>query len=91
MAKKKRSASKKTSRAKKAAKRSAKPRRRTADVSRLDTGPLQDHIRKRIRDLESKRSAAAMTPPDDDRTLARLKEALEVLEDICHPSMTVPI
>lgn len=87
---KKRKAARKTSRAKKASARSPRPRK-TADVSRLDTGPLQEHIRKRIKELEGKRSAAAAASPDDDLTLARLKEALEVIGDICHPSMTVPI
>jgi hypothetical protein len=58
------------------------------DTSRLDTGPLQDHIRKRIRDLEGK---AAKARGAEDDTLERLKMALETLEDICFPSMTVPI
>jgi len=59
----------------------------TADTSRLDTAPLQEHIRKRIKELEGK---AAMAQGEDD-TLERLRNALETLEDICHPSMTVPI
>ena len=83
-------AKKKTS-PKKAARSRKAPKRRivksTADTSRLDTGPLQEHIRKRIKDLEGK---ATMARTEDD-TLQRLRQALETLEDICFPSMTVPI
>jgi hypothetical protein len=88
---KKRSAARKTSRAKKTSPRSSRPKKKAADASRLDTGPLQEHIRKRIRDVEGRRSAAAAPRPEDEKTLARLKQTLETLEDICHPSMTVPI
>lgn len=65
------------------------------DRSRLDLGPLQEHIRKRIKDLEYGAKPAATTTaraaesPDD--TLERLKNALETLEDICHPTMDIPI
>jgi hypothetical protein len=87
---KKKSASRKSAPAKKRTSR-ARPKS-TADTSRLDTAPLQDHIRKRIKELEGKsagRSAAAARQGDD--TLERLKMALETLEDICFPTMTVPI
>lgn len=75
MAKKKASA-KKPARGKKPSKK-----------SRLDTAPLQEHIRKRIKELEGKATKARA----GDDTLERLRNALETLEDICHPSMTVPI
>jgi hypothetical protein len=82
---KKKAPAKKAARGKKAPARKVKA---TADTSRLDTGPLQEHIRKRIKDLEGqyKKSRTA-----DDGTLERLRVALETLEDICWPSMTVPI
>lgn len=82
---------KKKSSPKKAARSKKAPKKRTvkssADTSRLDTGPLQEHIRKRIKELEGK---ATMARSDDD-TVQRLRQALETLEDICFPSMTVPI
>jgi hypothetical protein len=82
---------KKKSSAKKAARSKKAPKKRTvkstADTSRLDTGPLQEHIRKRIKDLEGKATLAR----SDDDTIQRLRQALETLEDICFPSMTVPI
>lgn len=87
---KKRSAPRKTSRAKKSSPKAAK-RPKVSDASRLDTGPLQEHIRKRIKEVEGRRSGAGAARPEDDRTLLRLKQTLETLEDICHPSMTVPI
>jgi hypothetical protein len=62
----------------------------SGDTSRLDTGPLQDHIRKRIKELEGKAARVSARQAEDD-TLERLKMALETLEDICFPSMTVPI
>jgi hypothetical protein len=80
-------------RKKKAAKRTAASR--GGDQSRLDLKPLHRHIRKRIKELESKRGAApeaaiaAMGEPDD--TIERLKNVLETLEDICHPTMAIPI
>lgn len=87
MAKKK--ASKKPTRARKATKRGIKA---SGDTSRLDTGPLQEHIRKRIKDLEGKAAArSGAARQEDDGTLERLKQALETLEDICFPSMTIPI
>ena len=82
---KKKSSAKKAARSKKASKK--RTVKSTADTSRLDTGPLQEHIRKRIKDLEGK---ATMARSDDD-TVQRLRQALETLEDICFPSMTVPI
>jgi hypothetical protein len=54
----------------------------------LDTGPLQEHIKKRIKELEGQ---AAKGAREDDSTLERLKMALETIEDICFPTMTVPI
>ena len=83
---KKRSGSKSAKGALKGGGKVAPPKR--GDFSRLDTAPLQAHIRKRIKELEGKKTAAARTGDD---TLRRLKEALETLEDICHPSMTIPI
>jgi hypothetical protein len=87
---KKRTASRKTARAKK---RGAPKRvKSAADSSRLDTSPLQDHIRKRIKELEDKYAArTAAAGPQDDDTLNRLKVALETLMDICEPTMTIPI
>ena len=71
------------------------------DQSRLDLKPLQRHIRKRIKDLESGRgkpkpmAAAAAAGPrsgeSDEETIERLRNALETLEDICFPSMAIPI
>jgi hypothetical protein len=90
VAKAKKRTARKTSRAKKTT-RAAAPRKKRADASRLDTGPLQDHLRQRIKDLEGKRAGALAADAGGDRTLERLKEALSLLEDICHPSMTVPI
>ena len=82
----KKAASKKAASKTKATKRSVKM---GGDTSRLDTAPLQEHIRKRIKEIEGKRSKSARMAEDD--TLERLKNALETLEDICHPSMTIPI
>ena len=84
MAKKKAPAKK----AKGAKKKSARGYKSTADTSRLDTGPLQEHIRKRIKEIEGKAKGARAA---DEGTLERLRVALDTLEDICHPSMTVPI
>lgn len=87
---KKRTASRKPARAKK--KGAAKRVKSTTDSSRLDTSPLQDHIRKRIKDLEDKYAARAVAGgKEEDETLNRLKIALETLRDICEPTMTIPI
>jgi hypothetical protein len=69
--------------------RSATPPRR-GDRSRLDLKPLQDHIRKRIKDLESAAPEMAGARQDDG-TIERLKEALQTMEDICFPTMAIPI
>jgi hypothetical protein len=64
------------------------------DRSRLDLGPLQEHIRKRIKDLEygaKPAATAARAAESGDDTVERLRNALETLEDICHPSMDIPI
>jgi len=86
---KKRSTPKKTAR-----KKTARTPTR-GDQSRLDLKPLQRHIRKRIKDLESSSlqqpSAAARTGESNEDTIERLKNALETLEDICHPTMGIPI
>ena len=85
---KKRTVSRKPARAKGATKRA----RSTADYSRLDTAPLQEHIKKRIKELEDKgaaKSGAAARQADD--TLKRLRLALDTLQDICEPTMTLPI
>lgn len=85
---KKRSTPKKSAR-----KKSAKPRAR-GDQSRLDLKPLQRHIRKRIKELQSggaQPAAAARTDESSEETIARLTNALETLEDICHPTMAIPI
>lgn len=87
---KKRTASRKPARAKK--KSAAKRVKSTADSSRLDTSPLQDHIRKRIKDLEDKYAARSVAVgKEESDTLNRLKVALETLQDICEPTMTIPI
>ena len=85
---KKSSAKKRPSTKKKTAPRSA-PR---GDQSRLDLKPLQQHIRRRIKELEQGKPAAATRraeSPED--TIARLQSALETLEDICFPTMGIPI
>ena len=71
---------------------------RRGDESRLDLKPLQRHIRKRIKDLESGRKpkaapavAARRSGESDEETIERLRNALETLEDICFPSMAIPI
>jgi hypothetical protein len=68
------------------------------DQSRLDLKPLQRHIRKRIKDLEDRRAApagpelaAATRGESEEETIERLRSALETLEDICFPSMAIPI
>jgi hypothetical protein len=86
---KKRTVSRKPARAKKA-RSLARPKKPKGDSSRLDTAPLQEHIRKRIKDIEGKAGRAAAARQDDG-TLERLKIALETLEDICEPTMTIPI
>jgi hypothetical protein len=82
---KKRTTSRKPARAKKA--RLIPRPKPKGDSSRLDTKPLQDHIRKRIKDIEGKAAGARQ----DDGTLERLQIALETLADICEPTMTIPI
>jgi hypothetical protein len=88
LAKKRPASRKPAARKKTAAKKRPKP---TADSSRLDTAPLQDHIRKRIKDLEGQAAKSAGARQEDDGTLERLRVALETLEDICEPTMTIPI
>lgn len=86
---KKRTAARKPARAKKTrAKARPKP---TADSSRLDTSPLQQHIRRRIKELEGQAARSGAARQEDDGTLERLRIALETLEDICEPTMTIPI
>jgi hypothetical protein len=91
---KKRTAPKKPVRKKKAAKHAPGFRTR-GDESRLDLKPLHRHIRKRIKDLKDARAgaaplaAAAAASPDD--TIERLEDVLETLEEICHPTMAIPI
>jgi hypothetical protein len=72
---------------------SRKPKSSEGDSSRLDTKPLQEHIRKRIKELEGQRPSGARSArrQEDDGTLERLRQALETIEDICHPSMMIPI
>ncbi|HET7218283.1 MAG TPA: hypothetical protein VFJ02_09545 [Vicinamibacterales bacterium] len=80
---------KKVSPKKKPARKPArKPAPSLGDRSRIDTKPLQAHIRKRIEEL-SKGGTARSGSPDD--TIARLQVALDTLMDICYPSMDVPI
>ena len=86
---KKRTAARKPVRAKKT-RAKARPKS-TADSSRLDTAPLQEHIRKRIKELEGKTARPKAARQEDDGTLERLRIALETLEDICEPTMTIPI
>ena len=86
---KKRSTPKKAVRKKKTAK--TPPR---GDQSRLDLKPLQQHIRKRIKDLESsspQATAAGRRGESSQDAIERLTNALETLEDICHPTMAIPI
>ena len=85
---KKRTASRKPARAKK---KSPRPRPKSGDSSRLDTAPLQDHIRKRIEELEGEAAKAGGARVQEDDTLNRLKIALQTLQDICEPTMTIPI
>jgi hypothetical protein len=63
------------------------PRPKIADRSRLDTKPLQEHIRQRIKELKSGEAAAAGV----DERIQRLQVALDTLLDICNPSMDIPI
>lgn len=86
---KKRTTPRKPARAKKARPK-ARPKS-AADRSRLDTEPLQEHIRKRIKELEGKAARSKAARQQDDGTLERLRIALETLEDICEPTMTIPI
>jgi hypothetical protein len=87
---KKRSTPRKPARARKAGSRILP--KSSGDSSRLDTAPLQKHIRKRIKELEGKAAArAGRARRQEDDTLERLRLALETLEDICEPTMTIPI
>lgn len=63
------------------------------DRSRLDLKPLQKHIRRRIKELEDGATPATemRAAESTDDTIARLKNVLETLEDICHPAMDIPI
>jgi hypothetical protein len=79
---------KKVSPKKKAASKKAKPAPGRGDRSRIDTKPLQAHIRKRIEELRKGGTARSGSP---DETIARLQSALDTLMDICYPSMDVPI
>jgi hypothetical protein len=63
------------------------PRPRIGDRSRLDTKPLQEHIRQRIKDLKSGEAPAE----GNEQRIARLQVALDTLLDICNPSMDIPI
>jgi hypothetical protein len=73
----------------------SKPSSSRGDRSRLDLGPLQEHIRKRIKELEGggkpTATRAVRTAESADDTIERLKNALETLEDICFPTMDIPI
>ena len=62
-----------------------------SDYSRLDTGPLQAHIRKRIKELEGTAAKSGAKARQADDTLQRLRLALDTLQDICEPTMTLPI
>jgi hypothetical protein len=84
---KKSRASRKPARAKKVSAKGSKPK---SSASRLDTRPLQAHLKKRIKQLEGKGPRAAAAGSGED-TLARLKQTLATLQDICFPSMTIPI
>ncbi len=88
---KKRVTSRKPTRKAKRAKATASSSR--ADRSRLDLEPLQRHIRRRIKQLQggAKPAATRGRAAETDDTIERLKNALETLESICHPSMDIPI
>jgi hypothetical protein len=66
----------------------AAPRPRAADRSRLDTKPLQEHIRQRIKELKS---GEAPVDAGVEERIARLQVALDTLMDICSPTMDIPI
>lgn len=90
MVKKRVTSRKPTRKAKPAASKKASSR---GDRSRLDLEPLQKHIRRRIKELEDgvKPTTAMRAAESKDETIARLRNALETLEDICHPAMDIPI
>jgi DNA invertase Pin-like site-specific DNA recombinase len=67
-----------------------KPPRR-ADRSRIDLNPLKDQIRRRIKDLEQGGGKAVGTAGTPEETVKRLKDVLETLAEICHPTMDVAI
>jgi hypothetical protein len=58
------------------------------DRSRIDTKPLQQHIRTRIEELKRGGAARSGTP---DETIQRLQNALDTIMDMCYPTMDVPI
>ena len=66
----------------------ASPRKR--DSSQLDLKPLQSHIKRRLKDLDGKTVRSA-TARKGELTADRLKDALQLLEDLCFPTMTIPI
>ena len=88
---KKRVKSRKPTRKAKAATSSASSSR--GDRSRVDLKPLQRHIRRRIKELEGgvKPTTAARMAESSEETIERLKNVLDTLEDICHPTMDIPI
>ena len=70
----------------------AEPRK--ADKSRLDLGPLKDHIRRRIKELKEEGPHAAQLEAaggSPTETIERLQRALDTLADICFPAMDIPI
>ena len=65
----------------------AAPRPLIGDRSRLDTKPLQEHLRRRIKELQSAEAPAV----GNEQRIARLQVALDTLMDICYPTMDIPI
>lgn len=63
------------------------PRPKFGDRSRLDTKPLQEHIRQRIKELKSGEAPAE----GNEQRIARLQVALDTLMDMCYPTMDIPI
>ena len=96
MVKKRATSRKPTRKAAKTAKKkktTSRPASSRGDRSRLDLKPLQDHIRRRIKELEegTAPAAALRAAESDEETIARLRNALDTLADICHPAMDIPI
>ena len=79
--------------ARKAKSKTAKASSSRGDRSRLDLEPLQRHIRRRIKELEEGKepATAARATESTEETIARLRNALDTLADICHPAMDIPI